>query len=71
MKSYEDLMEILKDVHIEYEYQPVKYQARHPVIHSGETRTFLKHIRDSSEPSDVLGTVDTTILRLLCYDAKF
>ncbi len=70
MKTYEELMKLLDDVHIEYDYTPVKYQPQHSVIHPGESRTLLNHTHYSSEPKNILGTVDRSILRMLCYDAK-
>ena len=67
MLTYEDLLRLSDDVQITYEYQPVKYQPQHSVVHAGVSRNLLKNREDEA---NVLGTVDSSILRKLCYDAE-
>ena len=59
-------MHLLDDVEITYEYQPVEYQPQHSVLHSSSYRTLLKNRKNES---NTLGTIDESILRMLCYDA--
>lgn len=66
MLSYEDLMRLLENVEITYQYQPVNYQPSHPVIHQSTYRTFLKNRENES---NMLGSIDKTILSMFCYDA--
>lgn len=64
----EELLHSLDWVYIEYEYKPVNYQPKHPVVRPSTERTFFG---DASCKSNILGADNDDAIKMLCYDYRF
>ena len=65
--TFEELMNCVKDVHIETEYQPITTCPADPVYFEDNSHSFLG---DTSCKSNVIGKDDYRGLRALCFNAK-
>lgn len=65
--TFQELLDAIGDIQIEYEYKPVKNSPAHPVLYPDGSRSFLE---DESCKSNVIGMDDGKFFGVYCYKAE-